>query len=664
MTERKGGFYTITDQPIKIEYGERFSTQGGSPADLATRERADSDDADESDVLEARRFYHGLANFIKNCTTPMTIAIQGDWGSGKTSAMNYINYVLTRGVDSDGKGAGGKYKTIYFNTWQYDQFNMGEKLVFSLIKEISRNLEVSGEDANVSINFSKIVRGLGKAFKKGGEIAFKVAAEKIGGDTGLELSESFLEKLKGDGEDSQKETDDEEDLAYAIKNVKSAFAKLVEASCQHTGSNRVVVFIDDLDRLDPVKALEVMEALKIVLECERCVFVLAIDFKVVASGTREKYGSEFSERKARAFFDKIIQVPFTLPTHAYKPQALIGKYLESSAPQLDDKQKETFVNLIKWSVGKNPRSIKRLLNTLTLLMEIDRASAGDEDLTDARRYLATFSLVCSQSVYPEFHRELLVNMDAASVIMNAMDDQGEDEASQFIEEIMRKNKFDDIYEAQNFIQFCGELKSVFSDDAGNFDEELIDSALRQSSITSVGGINADKKEYKLNRAPNLAVRKFAYKIFNRLAAEPLDESVLGDDEGSRLTDEERTRPLKPGLVKGDSVVYYSRKRQGVLILSKNGNIKIYLAGDTYGDFPNFPWIRSKKALTKDKKEILNSLHLAYRKDLSPMGGNVEDFLKNEDEKIEAFANILVNTPIWSRSDFDLDYVKPAANIGW
>jgi uridine kinase len=43
----------------------------------------------------------------------MTIAIQGDWGSGKTSMMNMIQEQLDDRVVS-----------TWFNTWQYSQFNM------------------------------------------------------------------------------------------------------------------------------------------------------------------------------------------------------------------------------------------------------------------------------------------------------------------------------------------------------------------------------------------------------------------------------------------------------------------------------------------------------------------------------------------------------------
>ena len=51
--------------------------------------------------------------------------------------------------------------------------------------------------------------------------------------------------------------------------MKAEFSKIVS---QH--QKRVVIFVDDLDRLQPQKAVEVLEVLKVFLDCENCVFVL------------------------------------------------------------------------------------------------------------------------------------------------------------------------------------------------------------------------------------------------------------------------------------------------------------------------------------------------------------------------------------------------------
>ena len=44
----------------------------------------------KNDLFSIETYIDGLCQFIRNCDTPMTISIQGDWGSGKTSMMNMI----------------------------------------------------------------------------------------------------------------------------------------------------------------------------------------------------------------------------------------------------------------------------------------------------------------------------------------------------------------------------------------------------------------------------------------------------------------------------------------------------------------------------------------------------------------------------------------------
>ena len=45
---------------------------------------------DGEDSLSISNYTLSLLNFIENTATPMTIGIQGEWGSGKTSMLNQI----------------------------------------------------------------------------------------------------------------------------------------------------------------------------------------------------------------------------------------------------------------------------------------------------------------------------------------------------------------------------------------------------------------------------------------------------------------------------------------------------------------------------------------------------------------------------------------------
>ena len=76
----------------------------------------------EKDVLNVHRYIKGLEMFIENCPTPMSIALQGDWGTGKTTFLQSMKRDFEKNE---------KIKTVYFNTWQYSQFNMDNNLYTS-----------------------------------------------------------------------------------------------------------------------------------------------------------------------------------------------------------------------------------------------------------------------------------------------------------------------------------------------------------------------------------------------------------------------------------------------------------------------------------------------------------------------------------------------------
>ena len=65
--------------------------------------------------------------------------------------------------------------------------------------------------------------------------------------------------------------------------------------------------------------MSILELLKNIFNIKDCVFVLAIDYQVVVKGLKEKFGEPTPENEweFRAFFDKIIQLPFSMPMGDY-----------------------------------------------------------------------------------------------------------------------------------------------------------------------------------------------------------------------------------------------------------------------------------------------------------------------------------------------------------
>ena len=342
----------------------------------------------EDDIFEVSNYVNALSAFIKECTTPMTIAIQGTWGAGKTSLMNLIREELGNSVDS-----------IWFNTWQYSQFNMEDELTLTLLSSLSEALE---PEQSQRANIGKSILSLASrtALKIGVSTASHFLGEEAGEalqDAGSE-AKSIITKNK------------EQDLSpvQAVKVLKKQFQEAVLNKIGKTSKDRLVFFIDDLDRLNPGKAVEVLEILKLFLDCDKCVFVLAIDYSVVSQGVRVKYGDSIDDSKGRSFFDKIIQVPFKMPTAQYNLKNYVGKFLESiDIKNPSEQMLSNYSQLIEYSIGSNPRAMKRIFNAYLLLSKVTKIKGEQSDWDKEM----LFAVLCLQLSFEELYLYLAKNLD-------------------------------------------------------------------------------------------------------------------------------------------------------------------------------------------------------------------------------------------------------------
>lgn len=346
--------------------------------------------SEEYNDLGTERYVNGLIKFIENSSAPITIALQGEWGSGKTSLMNRLRDALC--------SENGPFIGIEINTWEYSILSSPKVTVFRIIERLVHSL--AGNNEKVKKDWVQFAKGAGKilyrAAREGAKALFPGAEYVVEGlniPTSInieEVKEITLSQLKNSLEDA---------VAQSLKGEKRG----------------VIVFIDDLDRLNPPVAVEILELLKNIFCIKDCIFVLAIDYEVVVKGLEPKFGklTDNNEREFRSFFDKIIQVPFSLPVSSYRPMNFVLDSLSdigfiSGIHREDPRITTPFQEIVEYSVGKNPRSIKRLINTLSLLSCI--AQCGhDKDAaftSSIEGRIANFAIVAMQVCYPKIYRML------------------------------------------------------------------------------------------------------------------------------------------------------------------------------------------------------------------------------------------------------------------
>jgi hypothetical protein len=349
----------------------------------------------KEDSLEISIFSQSLYEFIEVCETPMTIGIQGDWGMGKTSMMEMILARLKQTTKSNSRKM--NYKTIWFNTWQYSMFQLDDYLGLTAITEL---LELIKDEMGVKDNSSE-------KWNKIKSIASSISVQFMGlSIDGKKLTEDNNEPYLSN-------------LSKHIKDFKIEFEKLIKEECEKNNVDKIVFFIDDLDRVRPIKALELLETMKNFFDVEKCVFVLAVDYEVVQTGMKEKFGIDFEKQSGKSFFDKIIQLPFVMPSSSYNLKKYVGELLrnvegfDTQGKGIFSEQNLEYVEeIILLTVGTNPRSIKRVINYLMLISQLNRTPSHPTRDFNVQKFkgdqaIIAFTIVCMQVAWPEIFNYFL-----------------------------------------------------------------------------------------------------------------------------------------------------------------------------------------------------------------------------------------------------------------
>ena len=467
----------------------------------------------QEDLFGIQVYQDALIEYIRLTDTPITIALQGEWGSGKTSLMNLLRYNLC-------EVEGAPYYPIWINTWQYSLMKTPSQAIISILEGIINQIGALNPSSQ---KWEDSKRKIGGLFKKMAVVGTKVAAGAVG------IDKDYVDEFF-DGDAGAASSD--------IMQLKEEISKLIaDALSKDSTKQGFTFYIDDLDRIDPPVAVEILELLKNIFDLEKCVFVLAIDYDVVIKGLKPKFGelTDANEREFRSFFDKIIQLPFSMPVASYNVDTFLVDALRKieffNAEELNDSElAETLSEITRLSVGSNPRSLKRLTNTLALISIINRVQNGGETSEQKRLgKVLNYALVCMQIAYPYIYNQLTESPDfkswnekiASKLKLRKLTD-AEIESLDSIEE------FDDEWEKVVF-RMCQKetylsnrvfsISSLFNKIAElvNDDEqlgEIIASTLELSAVTNLKAFDGPvKKPTKFNR--DTSSYKFNGKVYTK-----------------------------------------------------------------------------------------------------------------------------------------------------
>ena len=371
----------------------------------------------QSDQLNFSHYADVLTEVVLTADTPITIGIFGPWGSGKTSLMRLISEQLR-----DQRTVGHRWAhVIWFNAWQYarDEGTLWRALLLRVLEGLE-NTQISGSDAQQIADWRMRLYATVERTEMG---SINIDWPKLGkGALNLGLSliptpSTFLQLaqlLQGDMENLEKIASAfqrERIQVYRrqlmlLEEFQGGFAHLVREYVWNR-NGLLVVFIDDLDRCLPDRAVEVLEALKLFLDVPGCVFFISVDRDIIEQVVKVQYASYLvgGEDKngipiaGQSYLEKIVQLPFYLPP---LEDDQIASFIEQHDPHLPPGCRD----VLSLGLEPNPRVVKRALNILRLLLKLAERRVEEGAIEPIVPGLLT-KMVVIQVRYRDLYHDLL-----------------------------------------------------------------------------------------------------------------------------------------------------------------------------------------------------------------------------------------------------------------
>lgn len=327
-----------------------------------------------SQIQEAKSLYHRFVSAYRNWQKadfdPKQTELKATYEGAKESL-----YALLYGAN------GVAVDTVWFNTWEHDdEVAVWSALLDTLTDHIRDNPRYPASPTQIE-RLEKLVE------QHLQPISIAVSALT----RGVVPADAVKAVLKPEQSRS----------GYRAKLQQIVEDTVVGLGSSARHQNRLLFFIDDLDRCAPTTVISLLERLKVFFDVNSCIFVLAASEEVIASGIEAKGIAsgyqQYFEGKGSKYLEKIIQIPFRIPPLT----VLQRKRLLEELP-VDEMVRQVVISLLDY-FAPNPRQLKRFVNSVALLDEIRKSkSEHGEAISVSLSDLATFALI--QFEWEDVHR--------------------------------------------------------------------------------------------------------------------------------------------------------------------------------------------------------------------------------------------------------------------
>lgn len=309
------------------------------------------------DKLNRAVFAESLARTLLNYdqVDSFTIGLNGEWGSGKTSVINMVLEEIE--LRNNSSVPNQDVVVMEFKPWNISNQDQLIKQFFNMIdsklkqdfdgKRI-KNLVESIEVYSSLFELTSVIPAIG------------LFGSVIGG-IGRIFSSTFKNHSKAFNSDNNE---------LKLKVEKS----LLEAKI------KFIIFIDDIDRLSHDEIQLVFQLVKSIAAFPNTIYVLAFDREIVINAL-----DMIQNNKGEAYLEKIIQVPYVLPSISKKElRTIFFNKLDSILQMEDDDFDELHWSKTYYSgidpLIENLRDINRIINAFSLKYALVKDDVNFVDL--------------------------------------------------------------------------------------------------------------------------------------------------------------------------------------------------------------------------------------------------------------------------------------------
>lgn len=433
----------------------------------------------DDDFFRHQDVANNILHILKHTKPPYNIAVIGKWGLGKSSLINMVAHSIDQEPDN--------FLRVDINAWKYEK----EALAKVFLRQVMQDIEPEKNKKTTHENIVNVIRNVftkSKTEKKPKEKATKMVWGTIKEYIGvlawwaaitfiiyglfkcldywlvigfpetwsLGIGQILTGYCRNIGklifvpmiltlitQIYSKIRDQEERLNIRIPNTINVedYEIYLEREIErlkkekHNDDFKVVIILDDLDRLSVPKMVEALDAIKMFIDYKNCIFIVPFDDSILKRAIQKQRlnGMDGIDIQSELLLDKLFQYKVYLPQllmHDIKKYAVglcqaqlqdfVDDYMNGNWGLFEDILRRVLI----YNEVETPRQVKKIINTFVSNIMIARgrqnSGTAEQDFTDKSDNLYMFAkLSVLQADFNEFYDLLFVETHAMELALDA-----------------------------------------------------------------------------------------------------------------------------------------------------------------------------------------------------------------------------------------------------